>query len=133
MEYHGDKKPLVIRRCKCEACNKIHHELPDIVVPYKRYTADAIEKILASNAVLEEYGCETSTVLRIRTWFFMLVARFQKALESLMAFFAYDQEVRRTIRGIMPLQKHVGCSDGWLKILVRLLVNSNRWIQTRSA
>ncbi|WP_267459278.1 DUF6431 domain-containing protein [Brevibacillus composti] len=33
----GEVRLLVIRRLRCSQCQKIHHELPDCVVPYKRY------------------------------------------------------------------------------------------------
>lgn len=39
----GEKVKLVIRRLYCEACRRIHHELPDRLVPYKRYDAENIE------------------------------------------------------------------------------------------
>ncbi len=29
------KNTLVIRRLQCKTCGGIHHELPDIVIPYK--------------------------------------------------------------------------------------------------
>jgi len=43
-----EKRKLVIRRLRCQnpACLKIHHELPDIVVPFKRYGRETIEKII---------------------------------------------------------------------------------------
>ncbi|WP_445349419.1 DUF6431 domain-containing protein [Desulforudis sp. DRI-14] len=33
----GDKIVLIIRRLGCVACHRIHHELPDMLVPYKRF------------------------------------------------------------------------------------------------
>ena len=42
-EYHT----LIIRRLRCKDCNKIHHELPDILIPYKRHCVNTIEKIVA--------------------------------------------------------------------------------------
>ncbi|MCL6611609.1 MAG: DUF6431 domain-containing protein [Peptococcaceae bacterium] len=33
----GDTIVLVIRRLRCRNCGRLHHELPDILVPYKRY------------------------------------------------------------------------------------------------
>jgi hypothetical protein len=41
-----DKQTLVIRRLRCKECRVIHHELPDIVVPYKRHCAETIERIV---------------------------------------------------------------------------------------
>ena len=39
----GTRQILIIRRLYCEACERIHHELPDCLVPYKRYDAESLE------------------------------------------------------------------------------------------
>jgi hypothetical protein len=41
----GDQHVLVIRRF---LCRKIHHELPDCVVPYKQYEAACVEQVVSS-------------------------------------------------------------------------------------
>ena len=43
-----EKHCLVIRRLRCQNANcwTIHHELPDILVPFKRYGRETIEKII---------------------------------------------------------------------------------------
>ncbi|WP_307545897.1 DUF6431 domain-containing protein [Paenibacillus sp. V4I5] len=38
-------KLLVIRRLHCSQCLKIHHELPDCIVPYKRYESERTYKL----------------------------------------------------------------------------------------
>lgn len=43
----GDSRTLLIRRLRCGDCGRVHHELPDIVVPYKRYDSETIEEILS--------------------------------------------------------------------------------------
>ena len=47
-ETRGDlqEKVLRIRRLQCRSCLKIHHELPDILVLYKRHAAATIEAVL---------------------------------------------------------------------------------------
>ncbi|WP_177213477.1 DUF6431 domain-containing protein [Proteiniclasticum ruminis] len=37
IEATGSRQTLVVRRMRCpnNVCRKIHHELPDILVPYK--------------------------------------------------------------------------------------------------
>ena len=134
IEYEGSKKTLMIRRLYCKECNRIHHELPDIIVPYKRYTAEAIEKMLScSCSDTEDYCCETSTIVRLKAWFFALRDYFQNALVSLRAVYNYDTAICKKVSEIIPLQNYDQLSTGWLKTLVRLLVNTNRWVQTRSA
>jgi transposase len=44
----GDKEKtrLVIRRLICDKCHKLHSELPDMVVPYKRHGRETVEAIV---------------------------------------------------------------------------------------
>jgi len=43
---------------KCNSCERTHRELPDIIIPYKRYRSEADEEILTENETetgLDEY------------------------------------------------------------------------------
>lgn len=64
----GSCRTMVIRRLKCTGCHHIHHELPDCVVPYRRYDEDFIETILSSagDESSDDCVCEESTIMRIR-------------------------------------------------------------------
>ena len=129
----GEKRKLMIRRLKCIQCDKIHHELPDCVVPYKRYVTKAIEEILTKNSASLNYACEEGTVRRLKNWFSTLKDTFEKTLISIKAVHNYDPEICNTINELLPINSYLSFADGWLKTLVRLLVNSSRWPQTRSA
>jgi len=65
----GETVRLVVRRLRCmnENCRRIHHELPDVVVPYKMHTAATFEKIIANDFL--DTPAEESTIARIRKWF----------------------------------------------------------------
>jgi len=58
---------LLIRRFYCFQCKRVHHELPDIIVPYKRHGAQTIENVINKNeetpVIMEE-----STIKRIENW-----------------------------------------------------------------
>lgn len=134
IEYSGEKKILKIRRLWCDRCRRIHHELPDIIVPYKRYSAEAIENILADRPdLMDASPCELSTTKRIKLWFFLLREYCESALESLLEQWKKDREIISGISRLLPLSEYQHFSAGWLANLVRLLVNSNRWLHTRSA
>lgn len=105
---------MVIRRLRCRACNKIHHELPDILIPYKRHCAETIEKIIAAKA--EESPCEESTIRRIKAWWAALLPYLIHVLQSL------DAKSQLAFGDI--------CAP---KEMVRAVVNTNHWIHTRSA
>jgi len=46
----------------------IHHELPDLLVPYKRYDAESLEGIVIEPA-RTDIAADESTLSRWRTWF----------------------------------------------------------------
>lgn len=134
LEESGEKKALRIRRLWCDRCKRIHHELPDIAVPYKRYGTEAIENILSDKPEHSDAcPCELSTARRIKLWFFLLREYYESTLKSLKAYWEEDQEITTMISRILPLSVYHRHTAGWLKVLVRLLVNSNRWLHTRSA
>jgi len=110
----GEGHTLIIRRLRCKNCNKIHHELPDILIPYKRHCADTIENIIAG----EESGlpCEESTVRRINNWWVACLLYFENVLVSLRA-------KHGVLFSLRPAPKEI----------VRAVVNANLWIHTHSA
>ncbi|MEN6326096.1 MAG: DUF6431 domain-containing protein [Syntrophomonas sp.] len=78
----GEKILLIIRRLGCEQCNRIHHELPDILVPFKQHVRESIEAVLSGEADLSVTADE-STLGRWRTWFLLMGDYFQGCLESI--------------------------------------------------
>ena len=64
----GTWMTLFVRRFNCIPCNRIHHELPDIIVPYKRHKAASIEAVI--NDAEDEIPLEMdiSTMNRLQNW-----------------------------------------------------------------
>jgi hypothetical protein len=60
---------LIIRRLRCMECNKIHHELPDILVPYKRYKSECIEAVVVEKKQYHAgtVACDESTLHQWKT------------------------------------------------------------------
>ena len=134
MEYSGEKKVLVIRRLRCLGCGRVHHELPDIVVPYKRYSCDMVETIISSSKGHEnDYPCEISTAVRLKIWFFLLRQYLNNTLISLTFLYDYDRDLCSEISQLLPCLEFGSGVTGWLKKLVRFIVNAGRWLHTRSA
>ena len=125
----GTRKTLVIRRLRCGRCESIHHELPDIVAPYKRYESEAVESVLASSGQesANKFPGELRTYQRLKMWFYLVHSHIEGALRALKEQMQLESVVRLPL---FPLHRQV---DGWLKHLVRHLVNSGRWLQTCSA
>lgn len=112
----GSSISLIIRRFRCRECRKIHHELPDMLIPYKRHSSECIAGILTASY----YPCETSTVMRLRIWFGILK---QAVLELLQ----FPSEVRHFWELIaMSLSNPPESMETLLKFLVKKAANTGK-------
>ena len=105
---------LIIRRLRCKGCRVIHHELPDIVIPYKRHCAETVEAIISGET--EGRVCEESTIRRIKAWWTACLLYFESVLTSL-----------REKYGIVLSGQSAPSK------IVRAVVNAHLWLHTRSA
>jgi hypothetical protein len=126
----GDKLILIIRRLRCGGCKKLHHELPDIIVPYKRYSSESIEIIVDNTK--NTVSSEESTICRIRKWFKEISEYFARCLDAI-AFRCGLKVVMEQATPINRMKAYVGNGAGWLAGVVRNIVNTNLWVHTRSA
>ena len=115
IESDGSTKILNIHRLQCANCNRIHHELPDILIPYKRHCAETIINIIDGNQN-EDVICDDSTINRILVWWKALYVYFSGVINSLRAKFGA-----------------VFSSPARPKEIVRAVANANLWVSTRSA
>lgn len=131
----GEHRVLMIRRLRCALCNRVHHELPDRVVPYKRYGSRSIEAVVSEDATLFVEADE-STIIRWKRWFLDLVNYFAGALSSIAIRYDLESAEGESDLPQSPLQRiwqHVGDAPCWLARVVRPVVNANYWVHTRSA
>ncbi|MDI6688438.1 MAG: hypothetical protein HPY74_17375 [Firmicutes bacterium] len=126
----GEKLILVIRRLRCSNCRRIHHELLDNIVPYKRYSSKSIEAILDSTE--DTVSCEESTIYRIRKWFGDFSGYLAGCLDAIAARWS-PKVITGQLSFMRRIKAHVGCEARWLARAVRPLVNLNLWVHTRSA
>jgi hypothetical protein len=109
IESDGQVVKLMIRRMYCGDCDRIHHELPDCIVPYKRHCAETIEKIISGKT--DDAPCETEHIRRIILWWAAVHPYFINILKSLT-------EKHGVQFNSLPSFKEI----------VRAVVNSNNWI-----
>ena len=110
----GDKQTLIIRRLRCKDCRVIHHELPDILIPYKRHCAETVENVVSGNE--DNVCCENHTIRRIKEWWAACRLYFEGILSSL-------REKYGDVLSLEPAPREI----------VRAVTNANFWIHTRSA
>ncbi len=121
IDSSGSKVLLTIRRMKCEKCGRIHHELPDCLVPYKRFGAEAISEAVTSHISDSTFSGETSTLIRLRVWFKLFLDYVSRLREHFLLQYKTDISA-------IDLK-----TTGGLKRIVRTLCHSNLWPQTRLA
>lgn len=135
IEDTGKKMDLVIRRMRCSNCRKIHHELPDILVPYKRYRIECIEAVLSEDTKLS-VPADESTIKRWRNWFKELAIYLLGCLMSITIRYgreSVEEECHLPKSKLQRIWHYVGDASKWLARVVRPVVNSNLWLHTRSA
>ena len=114
IESDGSAVIFLLHRLVCAACGKIHHELPDSMIPYKRHCAATVENVISDNYV--DVCCEESTIRRIRLWWQTMYLYFKGVCDALTA--KYGTHFSD------PLKP---------KETVRAVANAHLWISTRSA
>ena len=132
----GEKKILSIRRLRCANCKRIHHELPDMLVPYKRHVRESIEAVITREAEISVIADE-STLKRWRSWFNERANYLRGCLASIIL--RYDLKESAGGSSDLPQSKlhriwqQVGNAPGWLARVVKPIANLNLWPHTRSA
>ncbi len=112
----GDKTIYRIRRLCCgEGCGKIHHELPDSIVPYRRHSARTIEEI--DEGRTDGLDMEISTCSRLQQFVYGLREYYRRVVSGL------KEKLKETDFPACPK----------LKEIVRIIANENLWSYTRSA
>jgi hypothetical protein len=130
----GNRVTYIIRRLRCIGCERIHNELPDLLVPYKRYEASCIEAVLSKGQDLV-VAADESTLYRWRGWLKQCLQYWANCLSTIAA---------RTGNLVEPLSvpspsalhrigHYVGHGVGWLARVVRPIVHSQLWVHTRYA
>ncbi len=135
IEGSGEKMVLVIRRLRCTQCKRIHHELPDMLVPYKRHTRKSIEEVIIEYSNLS-VSADESTLRRWKSWFNDISDYFQGCLKSIAIRSGRESAEDKSGFPKSKLQRiwhYVGDAPGWLARAVRPIVNTNLWTHTRSA
>ena len=132
----GDHRVLVIRRMRCNQCKKIHHELPDCVVPYKRYEAECVEQVVVEAEAEVSVAADDATLRRWKNWFHEHSVYLLGALRSIAIRFHEDPVEKSSVASQsahLEFGHYVGDAPGWLARIVRPVVNTNLWVHTRSA
>lgn len=117
-------------------CHRIHHELPDCLVPYKRYESSCIESVVSECSGLSDVAADNATLYRMRVWFNTVLSYFLSSLNSIAIRLGQDTVQEPSVPSLSAHQKiglYVGNTPGWLARIVRPIANANLWVHTRLA
>lgn len=134
-ETGEETKILIIRRLRCENCKRIHHELPDCLVPYKRYASSNIEQVLSDAQSPPDLAADEVTLYRLKRWFHGIFPYLLGSLRSIAIRLNQDPVKEPSVLSQSVHQRighYVGNEPGWLARIVRAIVNANLWVHTRS-
>lgn len=121
IQENDDKVTLIVRRMKCCNCKRLHHELPDCIIPYKRFSTEVIAEAVTTDASDSTFSGETSTLIRLRVWYRLLLDYVSRIREHFLL-------IHKTNISDIAID-----TIGGLKRIVRILANSHLWPQTRLA
>jgi hypothetical protein len=113
--FIGSLLLFLIQRVRCKDCGKMHHVLPDTIIPYKRYDAETIEAVIKGNPEQALCGLEEQDIYRIKIWWGNMVRYILKKSAVVLT----KKEIH-----ISPESK--------LPAIVRALANAHLWPGTRS-
>jgi len=138
IEDSGTCVSLRIRRLCCGTCSKVHHELPDLLIPYKRYESRCFEKVV-SQPHKNDVAADNSTLYRWNRWFLESIDYWLACLHSIILRFQQinlapvDPSSVESLTALEKIGRLFGDAPGWLARMARPIVNVHLWVQTRSA
>lgn len=118
---YGDKHHYLLRRLQCKKCGAVHIELPYMLIPYKRYDAEAIESVLNG----EDSDCVASirTKKRLKRWYARIWLPILQLLYRLM-------HRKQNLIHLESIVKEKPKEAGWLKTAVMSIINSGEKVPT---
>ena len=130
----GEQVVYRIRRLRCTGCRRIHHELPDLLVPYKHYEAAVLESVITAEDLLD-VAADESTLSRWRLWFAQMAAYWVHSLQAIVHRFQLPVEGSSNppSSSLQSIGRFVGHGFGWMGRVVRPLVHAGLWVHTRFA
>ena len=116
-----------MRRLLCKHCDRLHTELPDVLVPQKHYGTEVIENVVdgvstPDDVSTEDYPCE-KTMARWKEWIAANQSQIDGTLKSVGTKFL-DMHISLLASTDSLLTKLRDKGAGWLGVICRIIYNS---------
>ena len=125
--YGGKTYHLWLRRLICPECQRLHLELPDVLVPRKHYASEVIENVVdevstEEDESTEDYPCE-DTMERWKSWLERSQVQIEGWLRSVgERLLELGAELLSTGDHLLRRLRERGA--GWLGICMRAIYNT---------
>jgi hypothetical protein len=127
----GEVSHFLLRRLRCQACKKLHTELPSIIQPYRHYSSDAIQSVLDGGEAGADCVADNSTIRRWKTDFAQAEPDINQRLTSVYAEMTEENVPIADTTHILDNAKRKIMR--WLAFVMELLINNGHKICTRFA
>jgi hypothetical protein len=128
----GFVERYLLRRLRCVVCKKLHLEIPDNIVPYKHYDANAIQSVIdRKDGQLPDCAASMTTQRRWRAQFGVRKDDIGSALASIYGRTEDTIPPIHASESILTWLRHTNST--WLAFVIRLLVNAGFDVCTRFA
>ena len=121
-DRYSKKTTYMIRRLRCKTCKRIHRELPDFLLPYKRYDEETIESVIDKK--VDDCTASPSTIQRWRSW----NKRSRLTLKSLVLL--VQKKIINLLTERTLLEETIQRQTGWLKLTAKMIVNGGYKVPT---
>lgn len=125
IELDGRVNQYLIWRLQCPCCRRIHHELPNFIVPYKRYSIHVISEIIEGD--LEMVPCGNGAIKNILHWFMQFKTQVLSCLNN------SGSDCNLNCYTYSPLEFSMSSLkiSYWLKLVIHILANNDKWFTTQ--
>ena len=122
----GTKDTYRLRVLKCRSCGKIHIELPDFIQPFKHYESEVIETVIDGAS----YSCPAEESTQ-RHWRMQFTEKAKQIDGMLTSIWMEIKMIPAKLMHKVSLLKNIRkTGTGWLRAVMRQLVNSGKYIHT---
>jgi predicted RNA-binding Zn-ribbon protein involved in translation (DUF1610 family) len=120
LDENNKQQILIINRFKCPKCERGHHQLPDIIFPYKQHCVVTIQK------TIDDYPppfVDFSTVRYINKWYLDCEVIIKNKCSDLIILFDHHD-----VDSVLDVQQlRTKFKSDWLARVVKILVISRNW------
>jgi hypothetical protein len=131
LNFASEVMRLLLRRLLCDTCNSLHRELPDIVQPYKHYSAEVVQAVLDDSEEASTCAADNSTIRRWMSDFAVAEPDINQRLSSV--YVRMTEETVPISRSEDILDKIRRRAKRWLPFVMNLLINGGHKICTQFA